>query len=76
MYLVSQIINARVVEILEKIDKELNSIGRSGLLPAGAVLTGGGADMKGLVDIGRSTLRLPVAIGYPIDVESILMAKK
>ncbi len=69
--LVSQIINARVVEILEKIDKELNSIGRSGLLPAGAVLTGGGANIKGLIDVGRDTLRLPVSIGYPIDIASL-----
>jgi len=71
LYLVSQIINARVVEILEKIDSELHSIRRSGLLPAGAILTGGGANIKGLVDIGRGTLRLPVSIGYPIDVVSI-----
>lgn len=71
LYLVSQIINARVVEILEKIDNELNLLGKSGLLPAGAVLTGGGANIKGLVDIGRSTLRLPVSLGYPIDVASI-----
>jgi len=71
LYLISQIINARVVEILEKIDKELNSIGRSRLLPAGAVLTGGGANIKGLVEVGRDTLKLPIAIGYPIDVASI-----
>lgn len=71
LYLVSQIINARVVEILEKIDKELHSVGRSGLLPAGAVLTGGGAEIKGLVEVGRNVLKLPVSIGYPIDITSI-----
>jgi len=68
---VAEIINARVGEILEKIDEELNSIGKSALLPAGAVFIGGGANTKGLVDVARTVLRLPVALGYPVEIESI-----
>jgi cell division protein FtsA len=71
LYYISEIIGARVSEILEKIDKELVSIGRSGLLPAGAVFTGGGAKINGLTDIAKNVLRLPVTLGYPIDVPSI-----
>jgi cell division protein FtsA len=46
---VSEIIEARVEEILHKVDQELNKIKRSGLLPAGVILTGGGSKLPGLV---------------------------
>src|SRR3989339_1313920 len=39
---VSEIIEARVEEIMEKIDDELKKIERSGMLPAGAIFIGGG----------------------------------
>lgn len=68
---ISEIINARVVEILERIDKELNNIGKSGLLPSGAIFTGGGAKINDLTDVAKEVLRLPVTLGYPIDVPSI-----
>jgi cell division protein FtsA len=62
---VSEIIEARVEEIFEKIDAELKKIGRSGLLPAGAVLVGGGAKIPGIVEVAKRKLRLPVSLGYP-----------
>ncbi len=40
--MVTQIIEARVEEIFDKIELELKKIGRSGMLPAGIVITGGG----------------------------------
>ncbi len=60
---VAEIIRARTEEIFEKIEAELRQIDRSGLLPAGVVLTGGGAKLKGLVDVAKATLRLPASIG-------------
>jgi cell division protein FtsA len=60
---VSEIIRARTEEIFEKIEAELRQIDRSGLLPAGAVLTGGGAKLRGLVEVAKATLRLPASIG-------------
>lgn len=66
-----EIITARVSEIMEKIDKELHSIGRSGLLPAGAIFTGGGAKVNGLTEVAKSVLRLPATLGFPVDVASI-----
>jgi cell division protein FtsA len=68
---VSQIVEARSEELLEKVDKELKAIGRSGLLPAGVVLTGGGAKLPGLVDLAKDKLRLPVQLGYPVGMTSI-----
>jgi cell division protein FtsA len=67
----SEIINARVGEILEKINKELHKIKRSGLLPSGIVFTGGGAKIRGLVELAKEDLRLPASLGYPLDIESV-----
>jgi len=69
---VSEIIQARVEEIFEKIDKELKKIGRSGMLPSGIIFTGGGAKLEGLIDVAKSVLRLPAALGYPGGVSSVL----
>ncbi len=68
---VCEIIEARAEEICEKIDRELRKIDRSGLLPAGVVLTGGGAKLSGFGEVAKRVLRLPVAIGYPSGVSSI-----
>jgi len=68
---VAEIIEARVEEIFRKIDKELRAIERSGLLPAGVLFTGGGARLDGLVELAKKELRLPAALGYPIDITSL-----
>lgn len=68
---VAEIIEARAEEIFEKIDKELKRVGRSGLLPAGIVLTGGGAKLPGIVEVAKEKLRLPVSLGLPIGVTAI-----
>ncbi len=68
---ISQIVEARATEILEKINDELIKIGKSGLLPAGIVFTGGGAKIGGLIDLSKDVLKLPASIGYPIDIPSI-----
>lgn len=67
----SEIISARVEEILQKVDDELRKIQRSGLLPAGAVFTGAGAKLPGLVDLAKKVLRLPANLGYPLNVVSV-----
>ncbi|HOX60929.1 MAG TPA: cell division protein FtsA [Candidatus Magasanikbacteria bacterium] len=67
---IAEIINARVEEIMEKIEKELSSIGRNGLLPAGIIYTGGGAKLRGLTELSKDKMRLPASLGFPIDVAS------
>lgn len=62
----AEIIHARTMEILNLIREELKKIGKDGLLPAGAVLTGGGSKMEDLVELAKEELRLPVEIGSPI----------
>lgn len=67
----SEIIEARVEEIFSKANSELKKIGRAGLLPAGAVLCGGGARLPGIAEVAKKELRLPTSIGYPLDISSI-----
>ena len=69
---VAEIIEARVEEIMERVDKELKKIGKSSMLPAGAVLTGGGAKLEGVVEVAKQTLRLPASLGYPQEMVSSL----
>lgn len=61
----ADIIEARLEEIYDFVDKELKKVNRSGLLPAGIVLTGGGAKLAGCVEVAKRKLRLPASIGKP-----------
>jgi cell division protein FtsA len=65
---ISTIIQARVEELFNLVDAELKKIQRSGLLPAGAVLTGGGAELRGIVEEAKKNLRLPAVLGYPVGI--------
>jgi cell division protein FtsA len=70
-YFVAQIIEARMTEILEKVDEELINIHRKGMLPAGVILTGGGAKLDDIIDCAKNTLGLPASLGFPIDIKSV-----
>lgn len=60
---VDEIVEARFSDIFELVDVYLKKIKRSGLLPAGVVITGGGSG-NGLVEsLARNMLRLPSKIG-------------
>lgn len=65
---VAEIIEARCEEIFKMADKELQKIDRSGLLPAGIVLTGGGSKLSGLVEVAKKEFKLPAALGYPLNL--------
>lgn len=59
---VSMIIEARVEELLEYVDKELQKIKRARKLPGGIVFTGGTAKMTGLDEFARNKLQLSARI--------------
>lgn len=63
LVLVSEIIEARLNEILVMLRDVLRKINRDSLLPAGAIFTGGGAKQTGLVSLAKDTLKLPAAVG-------------
>lgn len=58
--------NAQLKQLFMQIATHLKAIGRDRLLPAGIVLTGGGAGMAGAVDAARFTLKLPAQVGLPM----------
>ncbi len=60
---VRMIIEARVEEILEYVDKELKKIHRSRKLPGGVVLVGGTANIPGIDDFAKEKLELAARIG-------------
>ena len=59
------IIEPRVSEILDLIQKELKKINRQGLLPGGVVLVGGGAKIPKIKEFTKETLKLSCEIGVP-----------
>lgn len=69
---VSEIIEARVEEIFEKVDVELKKVDRSGMLPAGVCLIGGGSKLEDIVDIAKRKLRLPAGLGNNRTVATVV----
>lgn len=61
----AHIINARMQEILELALDELNRTGLRQRLAAGVVLSGGGAQTPGIVELTREVFALPVRVAAP-----------
>ncbi len=59
---VEEIVSVRFRALFELIDKHLRAIGRRGNLPAGIVLSGGGAGQGMVSDIAKGSLNLPARI--------------
>ncbi|HMO78690.1 MAG TPA: cell division protein FtsA [Candidatus Paceibacterota bacterium] len=55
----NDIISARFYDIFELIDAHLKKIGKSGLLPAGIIITGGGSGILNISEIAKSSLKIP-----------------
>ena len=70
--LVAEIVEARLEEIFDMVTRELKQIDRDGKLPAGIVLTGGGAALPGMTEFAKHYLRLPVSIGVPSETDTII----
>lgn len=68
----SEIIEARVEEIFELVNKGLKQIGKDGMLPEGAVLTGGGIKIPGTVDLAKKILHLPAKVGTVVELGGIV----
>lgn len=68
----AEIMQARYHEIFSLVKNELQRIGRSGMLPAGAVLTGAAVKAPGVLDLARDVLGLPVQMGFPVEVGGVI----
>jgi len=62
---IDEIVEARLEEIFEGIQKELKKAGRAGKLPSGVVLTGGASQLKHLAEYAKTTLGLAARLGQP-----------
>ncbi|MGE5543598.1 MAG: cell division protein FtsA, partial [Bacillota bacterium] len=65
---IASIIQPRVEELLELLNTELRRTGFSGVLPAGIVLTGGCALLKGIIPVGEEYLNMPMRLGFPENI--------
>jgi cell division protein FtsA len=60
---VGHIIEERVKEIFQLLNKELKKLGKQGQLPGGVVICGGGAKLPKIAEFAKKELKLPVKIG-------------
>jgi cell division protein FtsA len=60
---IAMVVEARVDELLEYVDKELQKIKRSRKLPGGIIISGGTAKIPGIDEFAREKLQLPARIG-------------
>lgn len=64
--LLAHIIQERLDEVLGLVLRDLEESGFSGQhVPAGAILTGGGAQLAGVQELAREVLAVPVRLGIP-----------
>jgi len=61
----SEIIEARLSDIFELVEKHLKKVERTNLLPSGIVLTGGGANLPGIENFVKECLKLHVKVAEP-----------
>lgn len=64
---ISEVIESRLIEICELINSDLRSIEKEKNLPAGVVITGGGAKLPGMTELFKDELKLATQIGFPRD---------
>ena len=68
----AEIMQARYYEIFSLVQAELTQVGRNGMLPAGALLTGAAVKAPGVLDLARDVLGLPVQMGFPVDIGGVI----
>jgi cell division protein FtsA len=64
-HMLTDIIEPRAMELLSLIRDDLGRAGLDGQIPAGFILAGGGARLRGLDDIIEQSFHLPVRIAEP-----------
>jgi len=70
--LIEGIIRPRLNEIFSIVKIELEKEGVSNRIPAGAIITGGGAETVGVIDSAKRVLSVPVRIGFPKGIGGLI----
>lgn len=68
---IHMVLEARMEELFEIIEKELKKIHKSGKLPGGVVLVGGTAKLPGIADFAKDALQLPARVGSLLPVTGL-----
>lgn len=61
----ADVLEYRTIEIFEFVQREIKRSGYDGLLRAGAVITGGSAQLPGIREVAETTLGFPVRLAKP-----------
>jgi cell division protein FtsA len=67
--MLNEIVEPRAQELLSLVRDELQRGGFASLIPAGLVLTGGGAHLRGLEELAENMFHLPVRVAIPRGLE-------
>ena len=67
----SDIIRVRIEEMLRLIMLELPQADYRKLIPSGLVITGGGANLPGIAELGQKITRMPVRLGMPVKLQGV-----
>lgn len=70
--LLEGIIKPRLNEMFTMVGLEIKKSGFGGLTPAGVIITGGGADTKGIIEASRRNLAMQVRIGSPQNLSGLI----
>jgi cell division protein FtsA len=69
--LLGEIIEPRMFQLFTLVREEIARVGMEESLPAGVILTGGGAELYGAAEVAHRVLQMPVRIGRPRNVGSL-----
>ncbi len=70
--LIEGIIRPRLNELFTMVGLEIKKSGFGGMTPSGLVLTGGGAETVGIVEVARRNLAMPVRVGVPTHLSGLI----
>jgi len=70
-HVIADIVSARVMEMTEMIHAELSQSTDLEKLPGGLVVSGGGAQLAGIVEMMEAALNVPVRLGLPDNIKGL-----
>jgi cell division protein FtsA len=68
---VARILRERAIELLELVKDQISRAGEREQLVAGAVLTGGGSMLGGILELAEQVLQIPVRQGLPTGIQEL-----